>query len=491
MKKIFSFILAPLAVCAALGSSPAEKTAGTGNTPALSTVVDLTHGYSFYTGFGTFLNHYMKQGQNRANNWRSFGNLDLTNANVFILPACDEKVPYTGKDKEVMKKFAQDGGGLLILGAPGAKQQNAMAGEFGVQFAEAGKAPLSFTANSPVQGEIESEKGFTLTFTEPQEWTALMTDADGKPVLAEKKVGKGRVVAASSTLAGARQGKEKKQGSLNDAWLNGLMVHMGSGKKVDLSQKVDGGDLVKTDHSQKVGSLVYHWSDYLAPMAEAMIKMDTRCRPSIEKFMGVPLSPGMSGEVGLLATGGGGYSNGSHIGLAVFWGGFPEREDSMIEFITHENTHSWVLPHAEPYWNEPIATYVGDLVMGDQGHPEEADKRIKQTIDSALKIDPEMKIYNLDGKGPEGARELKPDEARAINWGKSTWVFEEMRKIDPMFNAKYFQAKRKHVPEKLPKRYSLDDAVAVMSIAAGKDLFPWFCEHGMPVDRKNVQPEIK
>lgn len=489
MKRIFSRFLAPILVCSSAASVMAEPSATTtASSPELSVVVDLTHGYSFYTGFGTFLGHYMKSGQNGVNNWRSFNKLDLKNANVFVLPACDEKVPYTDKDKSVMKQFVEDGGAVVILGAPNSTQQNAMAGEFGVQFAAAGKSPLSFTANSPVKGDIESEKAFTLTFTEPTEWVTLMADAEGKPVLAEKKQGKGKVLAASTTLAGSR--KDKKDGSINDKWMNPLFVHLGAGKKVDLSQKVDGGGLVDTDNSRRQGSLVYHWSDYLDNSAQAMMKMDSRCRPTIQKYMGVPLSPGMSGEVGLLATGAGGYSNGKHIGLAVFWGGFPEREDSMIEFVTHENVHSWVLPHAEPYWNEPIATYVGDLVMGAEGHPEEAEKRIKNTIEQAKKIDPTMKIYNLDGKGSEGARVLDSGEARAINWGKSTWVFEEMRKIDPMFNAKYFQAKRKYVPAELPKRYSLDDAVAVMSIAAGKDLFPWFCEHGMPVDRKNVQFKV-
>lgn len=484
MKSFFLSLILPLLACTVSIGATTDTDTPTQNAP-LSAVVDLTHGYSFYTGFGTFLHHYMKPGQNGVNNWKSFKNLNLDNVNVFILPACDEKVPYTDEDKAVMKRFVENGGGLVIMGSAGKNQQNAMAEVFGVQFGNPGKPPLAFTANSSLQGDIESSNGFTLDFSNPGEWNALVVNADGVPVLAEKKLGKGKVLAASSTLFGSRP--DKKKGSINNEWMNPLFVRLGEGLTVDLQQKVDGGDLVRTDHSRPVGSLVYHWSDYLASSAEAMIKMDTRCRPSIEKFMGVPLSPGMSGEVGLLATGGGGYSNGRHIGLAVFWGGFPDREDSMIEFITHENVHSWVLPHAEPYWNEPIATYVGDLVMGDQGHPEEASKRIAATVKSALQLDPNMKLYNLDGNGPDNVPQLDQGQKRSINWGKSFWVFDQLRKEDPGFLAKYFQAKRKFVPEKLDKPYSLDDAVAVMSIAAGKDLFPWFCEHGMPVDRKKVQ----
>ena len=71
----------------------------------------------------------------------------------------------------------------------------------------------------------------------------------------------------------------------------------------------------------------------------------------------------------------------------------------MIEFITHESVHSWVLPFPE-IWNEPIATYVGNLVMIDMGHEEEALRRIEATIRRASRIDPTMKLYDLRGKGP-------------------------------------------------------------------------------------------
>ena len=50
----------------------------------------------------------------------------------------------------------------------------------------------------------------------------------------------------------------------------------------------------------------------------------------------------------------------------------------MIELIAHEAGHSWVLPHAEPLWNEPIATYLGIQVGKRLGMPE-ADDTLKET----------------------------------------------------------------------------------------------------------------
>ena len=41
-------------------------------------------------------------------------------------------------------------------------------------------------------------------------------------------------------------------------------------------------------------------------------------------------------------------------------------------------------------------------------------------------------------------------------------------------------------PARMDHRYNMDDTVAVISIALGKDMFPWFNEHGMPVDREKT-----
>ena len=89
----------------------------------------------------------------------------------------------------------------------------------------------------------------------------------------------------------------------------------------------------------------------------------------------------------------------------------------MIEFITHESVHSWVLPFAE-IWNEPIATYVGNLVMIDMGHEREALRRIESTIRRASRIDPTMKIYDLQGKGPAGTRELEQRRSQQYPLGE-------------------------------------------------------------------------
>jgi hypothetical protein len=65
------------------------------------------------------------------------------------------------------------------------------------------------------------------------------------------------------------------------------------------------------------------------------------------------------------------------------------------------------------------------------------------------------------------------------------WIFEQLRKETPDIVARYFQAKRRLVPASAGK-YTADDSVAVLSVAAGRDLFPWFKSLGISVDRSRT-----
>ena len=93
-----------------------------------------------------------------------------------------------------------------------------------------------------------------------------------------------------------------------------------------------------------------------------------------------------------------------------------------------------------------------------------------------------MKLYDLQGKGRAGARELNPGEANDIHWGKSFWIFEQLRQENPQFLADYFQLKRTLATPETVKQYDIHVTVALLSIAVKRDLFPWFAEHGIEAD---------
>ena len=109
-----------------------------------------------------------------------------------------------------------------------------------------------------------------------------------------------------------------------------------------------------------------------------------------------------------------GFSSGTVVALAVWWGGFPDKEDGMNEFLTHESVHSWVLPFAE-VWNEPIATYVGNLVMIEMGHEEEALRTIANNVNRATKHDPDTNQYDIQGNLTRNGKELSDGEKNDIH----------------------------------------------------------------------------
>jgi hypothetical protein len=438
-------------------------------------VADLGHQFTFYAD-GRFHRQYLP-GQPAAMSWGNLYNFDLSNANLLILLGCDPHLQYGPEDIKAISGFLEAGGGVLLLGSASDEPQNALARSFGCSFEKPAVKPLRCTAS--LQAKDVAGGGDTLSLRDTNAWKILVVDSKGSPVLARRNLGKGTLIIGARGLAG---NKPDARDNINAAWWQQLLVEAAAGKAVDPNKPFDSRGLTQLEHTESLGQLSLHYSDYLKPYAKQMADIYLRCRPVIEKRMGVPLSEGMASEIGLLATGGGGFSSGKMLGLAVFWGGFPAREDGMIEFLTHESVHSWVLPFPE-IWNEPIATYVGDLVMGDMGHEAEATRRIERTIERAARLDPTMKLYDLQGKGGSGARKLTAGEANDVHWGKTFWIWEQLRKENPQVLALYFQAKRQlATPDKI-KKFDANATVALLSIAMKRDFFPWFKEHGIDVDR--------
>jgi hypothetical protein len=218
-------------------------------------------------------------------------------------------------------------------------------------------------------------------------------------------------------------------------------------------------------------------SDYMQPFADEIFKMYVTCRPVQEKLLGVPPSEGMLASLLLLPTGGGGFSSGRTIGLGIWWGGFPDKKCGMVELLGHEATHSWVHPFTEPLWNEGIATYVGIQMGIKLGYKAQAEKTLAGWIRGAKRHDPEMKKYDL------AAGKKIP---HVVMMAKPMWIWEQLRKEKPDILARYFKTKRKLADPKKLKRYTAHDSVAVLSIAAERDLFKWFQSLGISVDPKKA-----
>ena len=467
----FMLLAAPLTIHAA-GEKPSR----------IHAVSDIGHEFSFYAD-GRFHKQYLP-GQPVAMSWGALYNYDWSNINLMILLSCESHLSYSQKDIATITEFLKDGGGVVLLASGGDNPQNKLASTLGCTFKQTAKKPLH-AASAEITGTIEG-RGHTMELAPDEDWQVLIVDANKKPILARKKVGQGTLLVGARGLAGSRPDAKD---NINAEWWIPLLQKTAQNKNIDPKKRIRSRGLSQLEYTEDLGSIKLHYHEYLKPYAQAMADIYQRTKPVIRKRMGVPLSEGMAGEIGLLATGGGGFSAGRMIGLAVFWGGFPDREDSMIEFITHETVHSWVHPFPE-VWNEPIATYVGNLVMCDMGYAEEGMRRIKSNISRASKIDPTMKLYDLAGKSLKDIEPLTGGKANNMHWGKTFWILEELRKENPDFLADYFIAKRKLAKPGSLRKYDMNATVAVVSVAMGKDMFGWFREHGFDVDQKKSAIKI-
>ncbi len=488
MKRIFLCLAAATVLCS-LSCNGQRNLRRTPHGATINAMFDLSHQFAFYTD-GRFASQYLK-GQNTSMNWGNFYDIDFSNVNLLVLLGCDDRSPYSGKDREAIRKYADSNGGLVVLGDPGGKSQGSIAEMFGVEFEGTTSAALTSLRFAP--GPVQSQgNATTLKLADPSKWTVLVSDKDNKPVLVMSNTGSKNVVIGSRSIAGSNPDAHD---SINVAMWKPLLLDIASHKTVDVSKTTGAKGWNDLGHDETKNGLEISYTDYLAPYADAMFDITARIMPYMEKRMGVPLSGNMGSKIMLLATGGGGFSSGEMIALAVWWGGFPDKEDSMIEFITHESVHSWVLPFAE-IWNEPIATYVGNLVMMDMGYAESdktkgivgANERIAACIDRARKADPNFNLYDIDGHScKEGVADLPKNQVNELHWGKSYWIWEQMRAENPDVVADYFQAKRKYATKEVVTKYDANNTVAVMSIAMGRDMFPWFRSIGFDVDREKAE----
>ena len=442
-------------------------------------VTDISHEFSFYMD-GRFATQYLASvGGQDGRNWGTLWKLDASNTNLLVLSSGATPCPYVPKDIDFVRRFLEAGGGVVVLGSyatfHGASeyQLNALAEAFGAYFSPtAPRAPLTPAAELGATEPVKFYGGTILRLKDEGEWKVLMRDANGRPMLARKAVGKGSLLVGSRGLAGQRPDASDP---INADWWTPLLQDLARNKAVDASKPPNEQS---AEHKVNREGLELQYSDYMEPYADVIMSLYKRERPVMEKVLGVPPAPGMLTALLLLPTGGGGFSSGDLIGLGVFWGDFPQKLYGMVELLGHEGTHSWVLPFPEPMWNEGIATYVGICVGRQMGVKDDAEATLKGWIDGARKHDPDMTKYDLAGG---------TDVPHVVEMAKPMWIFEQLRKDRPDVVARYFQAKRKLIDPAKMKAYTADDSVAVLSVAMGRDLFPWFQSLGIKVDRAKTK----
>lgn len=441
--------------------------------PIIHSVSDISQEFSFYMD-GRFYTQYLAGHGRDARNWGSLHRLDLSNTNLLVLTGGDRRIPYTEASLDHVDAFLAAGGTVLLMidGAEPMPPGVSLALRHGAEpTLRTAKAPLRVTPTLTrihAGADVDAfRSGRTLACGDGFEH--LVLDADDHPMLTVKKVGEGHLIVGSRNLFGSRPDASDP---IHADWVTPMLIHFATQKPV-VSQRHHPSTWV--EHAEDLGPLVLEYHDGTAPFARAIADEYLRIRPHLVEITGVEPAPGMIKRLLILPTGGGGFSSGERIAIGAFWGNFPENRYPMVELIGHEAGHSWVLPHPEPLWNEPIATWLGIQVGRRMGMPE-ADKTLERQIRLGRRFDPDFTKVDP----------LAEDAPRDLIWGKSYFVFEELERLHgPGAMQRYFRTKRELLaPDR--KAYTFDDLVAVWSAAVGEDLFPWFRGLGFGVDAQRT-----
>jgi len=434
-------------------------------------VSDISQEFSFYMD-GRFAKQYLSGLGKDVRNWGSLAKLDLSNANLLVLTQGNYRIPYSEEAIANIDTFLASGGTVLLMMTPLSARHS-----------------IDYNA-SP--GHVIGDKygvrmGRYLNFEDASLWNIENENQQRQAMLAWRKVGKGNFLFGSRNLFGH---KPDASDPINAEWITPMLLKLTASKYVNPKADLRGP---WAEHEEQIGPLVLEYHDGTAPMASAIGEEYALIKPHLVDITGVQPSPGMIKRLLVLPTGGGGFSSGARIAIGAWWGNYPDQRYGMVELIGHEAGHSWVLPFAEPLWNEPIATWLGIQVARRLGALEElenpgnesvlsarANTTLSKQIAKARKLDP-----NMDSINP-----LAEDAPRDLVWGKSYFVFEELEKqFGPGAMAKYFQMKRATLQGDR-QSYSMDDCVAIWSRALGENLFPWFQQLAFDVDISRTDIDI-
>lgn len=473
-----ALLLACLLVSRWAHPSPAQESPRAPEAPVVHSLCDLSQSFSFYMD-GRFARQYLGGQERDVRNWGTLWKADLSRTNLVVLTGGEARVPYSRSCVDHLVKYVEAGGGLLVM-ADGKQATEelpvpvpvaAVLERFDIEVGLERTLRETVSLELPANSSITYRGGRSLL--PGKAWETLVTDRELRPILVRRDYGRGHVLVGSRGLFGQRPDASDP---INAEWITPLLQHAVKGKQVDPDKRQPSQ---WAELTEQIGPITLEFTEGTAPFARAIASEYAAVRPHLREAMGVDLASGMISNMLILPTGGGGFSSGNRIAIGAFWGNYPERRYPMLELICHEATHSWVLPHPEPLWNEPIATYLG-IRVGQRLDMQEATHTLERQIADARRLDPELnKINPLEEGAP-----------RDLIWGKSYHVFEELERLHgPQALAKYFKTKRRLVPADHPN-YSMDDCVAVWSEAVGEDLFDWFRALAFDVNRDRVQVSL-
>ncbi|MEY2747594.1 MAG: hypothetical protein RL112_2636, partial [Planctomycetota bacterium] len=244
-------------------------------------ISDISQEFTFYMD-GRFHAQYLKDVGRDERNWGSLHRLNLSNANLLVLSEGDPHVPYGEASIAHVERFV-DGGGTILLMADGGEALPpgaAVAARFGARLdARRAATPPRFAVDKPNGPRIDYRGG--RSFEIGLDWTPIVVDAHGEPLLAKRRHGKGWFLLGSRGLFGHQPDAKDP---INAAWVTPLLVELAAAKPIDPRKPHRGAF---AEHARAVGPLTLEYTDGTQPYADSIAKEYDLVRPHLVALTGV------------------------------------------------------------------------------------------------------------------------------------------------------------------------------------------------------------
>ncbi|MFQ5804831.1 MAG: hypothetical protein ACE5I3_00100 [Phycisphaerae bacterium] len=486
-----------LAICATGLTGPvAGPPAGTGRN--LSVLVDTSMEFLFvYDHLAGFLR---REGYTVTQNRGTLHTALLDDYDIVLIQQLTTPLRFEAQFIAGLKDWVERGGRLFIVGhgvqwrnrnrrSRESFPLNAVAEVFGFRFNERdkGRFPLRGTAHpiakgTPTLTEDKYDprariwgpgwlKANGVGLIEAESAEPVFVDADGKVVMAARKTGQGRVVA----FTGKRLlwGCTHESSVQHDPEIKTLVRRVFDWLREGRPSRAPRPDVVRVRHPDieiKGKRTSIRTTEVLRGRAEYTLEQFDRVYDVLYDYFKVPAYSQL--RMNALAGAGGGWRAADEIGIAVL-----ASDEGIRSLLLWEMTNGWGPPIPDS-WVEMWAVHTGQVLRGRLaiGSPAEQILTRHRKLQEAIEIDPHLNKLDLADAGDEKTH-------RKV-LGKASYVVEQLERTYPGFISRLCRIHR--AQDSWTEQVSMQEFVYLCSLAAGKDLYPYFQSLGTTVEPQKI-----
>lgn len=412
--------------------------------------------------------------------------------NVVITFQADSRAQeYLPVEVAALTEFVKAGGGLVLLGGRPSRRANIrqwplnkLAREFGAGFT------TETDTVDDVQMPILDISGA---------WSSYLNGAKGKPVIAQRSYGQGRVLFVGSVkyiepskdrTPAALARRNKIQASLSEMI---KLVSAGKppvGGSTRLPREAGGGGPIYPELSTRIGNVVvYYAKNQETELLDCINKDMPFVKSKVESWL-PSVAPDEPMNLILSAGGGGGWAVNAYLPKEV--GIISLSKSGVLSVFAHELAHTMAGPPNDK------GELAGSWRYGNQG---EAHAGWFQGKAAALPTGKRVshqpnKLFDFDKKGnaldlAASSNENQEKWGKGKDWTKIWWIWQKLDdRYGPTWYPRWRWVQYTRWQDQPDRRLSLDETVEDMSIAVGEDLFPFFHKIGTTLNKERFARSV-